>query len=315
MALSPSAIHLSVGDAEINAIIRREVGGGVSYTRHFNQGEDFFLKLGTDFVVPSLPIHHDVRQREPEPAYLKTIGGLMDTLQGLIPDIFEGLTYVFNPTEVLRPMFFQLFRVDGDGYLYIVKLDLVCRPQNHHIVERGTNDATPVYRTNELIVEADIVPLSEILSEDGRTTGVVAEQLISDTWIGETGRGYFVQGIWLDTDLTKFFSKLFVPAGKRIYPYYPFNSKYRSVCHRPIALGLAERRRAVPILHHVKEFLKPHLERIERVLREQEFSDALPEFQEIRSTVPGEWMQWLEPVTLSVYLNEEDMKEFEIVDS
>ncbi|MCG8481061.1 MAG: hypothetical protein MI724_18350, partial [Spirochaetales bacterium] len=301
MALSPGAIYLSAGDAQINAIIRGEAVGGVSYTRHFNQGEDFFLKLGRDFIVPSFPIHHDVRQRHPDRAYIETIGGLIETLQRLIPDVFEGLTYVFNPAEVLRPMFFQLFRVEGHGYLYMVKLDLVCRPQNHHIVEKGTNDTTPVYRTNELIIEADIVPLSEILSEEGRTTAAVAEQLISDTWIGETGRGYFVQGIWLDADLTKFFSKLFVPAGKRIYPYYPFNSKYRSVCHRPIALGNAERRRAVPILHRVKEFLRPHLSRIEHVLREHEFSDALPEFQEIRSTVPEEWTRWLEPVTLSVY--------------
>ena len=315
MALGPGAIFLSAGDTAINAIIRREVDGGVPYTRHFNQGEDFFLKLGRDFVVPSLPIHHDVRQRDPDRAYIKTIGALMDALQRLVPDVFEGLTYVFNPAEVLRPMFFQLFRVEGDSYLYMVKLDLVCRPQNHHIVEKGTNDTTPVYRTNELIIEADIIPLSEVLSENGRTTGVVAEQLISDTWIGETGRGYFVQGIWLDTDLTKFFSKLFIPTGKRIYPYYPFNSKYRSVCHRPAALGLAERRRAVPILHRVKGFLKPHLERIEQVLREHEFAETLPEFQEIRSAVPQEWTRWVEPITLSVYLNDEDMKEFEIVDA
>ncbi len=84
----------------------------------------------------------------------------------------------------------------------------------------------------------------------------VVEQMISDTWIGETGRGYFIQGIWMDADLNKFFTKLVIPQGKRIYPYYPFTSKYRTICHNPIGISSAQRREAIPRLHRFIDFLK-----------------------------------------------------------
>ncbi len=37
----------------------------------------------------------------------------------------------------------------------------------------------------------------------------------------------------MDADLTKFFSKLFLPAGKKTYPYYPYLCKYKTVCQSP----------------------------------------------------------------------------------
>ena len=236
----------------------------------------------------------------------------MDTLQQLVPDVFAGLTYLFDPAEVLRPTFFQMFRVGDDSYLYLLRLDLVCRPQKHQVLEKGTNDTTPVYRTSELVVDVDIIPLKELISTNGRTSGGLIDQMISDTWIGETGRGYFVQGIWLDTDLTKFFSKLVLPAGKRVYPYYPFSSKYRTVCHHPIALEPEARRRAVPLLHRVKQFLQPYLEEIEQVLREEDFSESLPTFTRIKEKVPMEWQTLFAPLSMSVYLNDEEQKEFEV---
>lgn len=312
--MEPSAgeIRLTSSDAEINTLLHRDFSSEVGFTRHFSQGEDFFVRLGDEFQVPSFSIHHNVYQETPDAQYIVKLRGLIDTLQRMIPSLFSGLTYLFDPSEILRPTFFQLYRVAGDPYLYLMRLDLVCRPQKHHIVEKGTNDTTPVYRTRELMVDTDIIPLRTLISENEKTIGGVIDHMISDTWIGETGRGYFVQGIWLDTDLTKFFSKLILPAGKRVYPYYPFSSKYRSICHHPITLDAAARRRAVPLLHRVKLFLKPHLPEIEQILREEAFSESLPAFSRIKADVPQEWQQLFADLSMEAYLNEEEQKEFEV---
>ncbi len=314
MEQSAGEIRLTSSDAEINALLNRDSSAGTGFTRHFSQGEDFFLRLGHEFEVPSFSIHHDVYQETPDPQYIEKLRGFVDTLQQLIPSLFSGLTYLFDPSEILRPAFFQLYRVAGEPYLYLMRLDLVCRPQKHHIIARGTNDTTPVYRTRELMIDADIIPLKQLMTEHEKTIGGVIDHMISDTWIGETGRGYFVQGIWLDTDLTKFFSKLMLPAGKRVYPYYPFSSKYRTVCHHPITLTADARRRAVPLLHRVKQFLQPHLSEIEQVLREEEFSESLPSFARIKAEVPEEWQRIFAQLSMEVYLNEEEQKEFEVHD-
>ncbi len=300
-------------DQGINEVLQRETNVAPPYTRHFNQSEDFFLKTNEFFEVPSFPIHHDVRITTPSKTYIATLKTVVDQLQKRLPDLFRGLTYTFDPAEILRPTFFQVFRVAGETYVYMMRLDLVFRPQTHEVVERGSNDTTAVYRTNELIVESDFVPIKSVHSEDGKLSGFDVEQLISETWIGETGRGYFVQGIWLDTDLTKFFSKLFIPKGKRLYPYYPLSSKFRTVTHTPLAVDLEARRRAVPFHHRVKHFLKPHLEEIQSVLRESEFSEGSDSFLRIKAMVPDDWFSTWNDVGLDVYLNDHDMKEFEVI--
>jgi len=308
-------IRLHATDPTINGLLRRKSDDAVGYRRHFNQSEDFFLRLGREFQVPSFQIHHDIQRTTPDTGYIDTLKSLLDPLQQLLPGVFEGLTYYFDPAEVLRPGFFQLYRVSGEYYLYLLKLDLVYRPQNHIVVEKGSNDTTPVYRTANLIVEANFVPLREILREGERPTAFLIDQMISDTWIGETGRGYFVQGIWIDTDLNKFFTKLFVPEGKRIYPYYPFTSKYRTVCHNPIGLEARERREALPNLHRARTFLTPYLDEIQGVLREREFSPELPLYRELKKQIPDEWTRFLDNFGLDMYLNDDEMREYEVLDN
>jgi hypothetical protein len=313
MKLTAGEVRLTSSDAEINAMLQRPAPDAVGFSRHFSQGEDFFIRLGRSFVVPSFSIHHDINENRPDRGYLQTLRTLIDTLQQLAPEVFDGLTYTFDPAEVLRPTFFQLYRVGEDNYLYLLRVDLVCRPQKHQILEKGTNDTTPVHRTSELVLDLDVIPLRELITSDGKTVGGVIDQMISDTWIGETGRGYFVQGIWLDTDLTKFFSKLILPTGKRIYPYYPFSSKYRTICHHPIGLNGDERRRAVPLLHRYKQFLRPHLEQIELVLREEVFSESIPLYSEIRAGVPPNGRQSLHPFRWRYTSTTKSRKEFELM--
>lgn len=306
-------IRIHARDEKIDALLREEQGEGVAYTRHFNQSEDFFLKLAEPLEVPSFSIHHDIRRSDPSPQYLITLRELVGRLKRLIPDILRDVQYLFDPAEVLRPAFFRLFRLNDQLYLFHLKIDLVFRPQQHEVITRGTNDTTPVYRTDQLIIDANVIPLRGLEGAEHNPTVLFVEELISETWIGETGRGYFVQGIWIDSDLTKFFTKLMIPRGKRLYPYFPFNSKFRTVCLAPLDLEAGARRRAIPFLHRARDFLKPHLEMIQQVLREKEFSEELPLFQELKERVPPEMEKFWEPLSMKVYLNEEDMKEFQVV--
>ena len=310
---SHGLIRVHARDATIDAILREDRGTGVSYTRHFNQSEDFFLKLAEPLEVPSFSIHHDIRRSEPSPQYAATLRELVKRIKQLVPGILQDLRYLFDPAEILRPAFYRLFRLNDRLYLFHLRIDLVFRPQRHQVVTRGTNDTTPVYQTDQLVIDTNVIPLREIEGPEHDPSIFVVEELISETWIGETGRGYFVQGIWIDSDLTKFFSKLMLPRGKRLYPYYPFNSKFRTVCLAPIDLEADARRQVIPFLHRARDFLQPHLEQIQQVLREEEFSENLPLFQELKERIPAEMEKYWAPLTMKVYLNEDDMKEFQVV--
>jgi hypothetical protein len=107
MKLTAGEVRLTSSDAEINAMLQRPAPDAVGFSRHFSQGEDFFIRLGRSFVVPSFSIHHDINENRPDRGYLQTLRTLIDTLQQLAPEVFDGLTYTFDPAEVLRPTFFS----------------------------------------------------------------------------------------------------------------------------------------------------------------------------------------------------------------
>jgi hypothetical protein len=180
----------------------------------------------------------------------------------------------------------------------------------HEVEEQGSNDVSPRYRTDRLYVEADIVPLEDIVERAAQTKAFVIEQVVSQTWIGETGRGYFVQGIWLDRDLTKFFSKLFLPPGKRTYPYYPFTCKYRSICYTALELTPERRGRETALLAAARSFIKPHIEDIQEALKGASFDESLPAFTKLKEQVDERWYEPFQRLRVRAYLNEADMKEF-----
>ena len=126
----------------------------------------------------------------------------------------------------------------------------------------------------------------------------------------ETGRGYFVQGIWMDHELTKFFSKLFVPTGKRLYPFYPFQCRYRTICSTVIATNAEERRTVPPQLHRALQFVSPVMDTIQDALRESDFSEQLDIFQALKRKVPQFWNTIWSDLQIKPYLNNQDMKEF-----
>lgn len=281
-----------------------------SYTYHFNQNEESFIKLETEFTVPHFPIHHDSEINFPEQPYLDALENLMKQIIPHTSSIFSNLTYFFDPTEIFHPCFYQIYKYKEHLYLYLVRLDLIYKPSDGTIVESGSNDVTNAYKTNDLYMESDLVPLSEYTSQNGKISGFIIEQNISETWIGETGRGYLLEGIWMDQELTKYLTKLFLSENKKAYPYYPFTCKYRTLCHTVTDLSPNGRKRHLMYLHTARVFALPLLDKIQEALKENSFDKELPAFRKMKEKVPVYWNKVWESLTVKTYLNKQDMKEF-----
>ncbi len=283
---------------------------GESYTKHYNQNEEFFLTLALPYEVPSFPIHHDIRLAKPSDDY---VSGIRTWIKGFIetaPPFFADLTYFFDPGEVLKPCMFKLYRFDEEFFLFLLRIDLSYRPLESVCVKNGTNDRTAVYRTKRLYLECDFIPLESVNFENGHVLSFIIRQTISQTWIGETGKGYMVRGIWMDTELGKFFTKLLLPAGKRSYPYYPFTCKYKTVCLTVADPDKEWRRRLLPYLHRAMDFLRPSMLDIEEALRNNTFSENLAIFKSLKAKVPETFYQPWVNLSLKPYLNENDQKEY-----
>ncbi len=311
MDLGSTLFRFPYTDPSINTLLANlPEGSSCTYTRHFNHLEEFFLKLDSSFIVPSCSIHHDVRNSEPDSSYRENLRTLLHGLGNLLPSLFRGLTYGFDPAEVLRPLFYQVYTFEGEPFLFLVRLDLSAHLQEVEVLKKGTNDTTPQYRSNRLYLEADLLPLDTIEKDSFGNPCFWIKHLISQTWIGEEGRGYFVQGIWIDRDLSKFFTKLFLPPGSRLYPYYPYNSRYRTLC-LSLAFPEAPRRAMfVPLLHRGIRFLSPYLPRIEETLKKTAFSENLELYQQIKASIPEGWYKEWESLRVRPYINEFDMKEY-----
>ncbi|MCF6335259.1 MAG: hypothetical protein L3J12_05930, partial [Spirochaetales bacterium] len=172
-------------------------------------------------------------------------------------------------------------------------------------------DVTDFYRTKKLYLESDLIPIVEYTVKNGEIDGFIVEQNISETWIGETGRGYLLEGIWIDQELTKYLSKLFLPENKKFYPYYPFTCKYRTICHTVTDLSPEGRKKHLIYLHSARAFVLPLIDEIQNTLKESStFNREIPSFMEMKKRVPSYWKNVWEPLKVESYLNEQDMKEF-----
>jgi hypothetical protein len=305
-------IQVGYADIGLNGLLGSIGDGQCAFERRFSQSEDFFLHLPEPLSVPHFQIHHDVRQAEPSPEYSADLLAVTEQIARKAPQVLKGLTYFFDPAEILRPGFYHLYRLGERLFLYLLRIDLMMRASESTMIERGTNDMTPAYSTRNLFLEASIIPLEEVIRHGNRVNGFRVRQTISQTWIGEFGRGYFQQGIWMDADLTKFFSKLFLPPGKKTYPYSPYQCRYKTVCQSVIGLDPQARARAVPLLQRSLDFLLPEMERIQAGIRGTTFSEQLEIFKELKARIPPAWYEPWTPVHVEVYLNESEMREFRI---
>lgn len=315
MPQTTNEIRCAYSDPGINSLLSAIPDRETAISRHYNQVEEFFIKLEREFVVPQLPIHHDVRLSQPEKDYLIRLKEVLEQLIALSPQLFRELTYLFDPAETLKPNFFKLYRIEEKQYLYLLRLDLSYRPHSQRVLVKGSNDFTPAYTTRELFLEAIFIPLEQVEVSSGRIQRFLIDQTISNTWVDETGRGYLIQGIWIDNDLTKFFSKLFVPPGKKIYPFYPYMCKYKTICQNVIRLSPEMRKTFLPLLHRAYGFLRPVMPQIEASLKGSEFTEGNETFRRLKEKVPDAWYRIWEGLKVEVYLNEQDMREFRIEDS
>lgn len=298
-------------------IINQKLHGPHSFlkapsTHRFNQGEEYFIEVPDPFLVPSFPIHHDVRQPIPRTDYSNALQDFIDSMLPQVPDFFSDLSYFFDPSEIQKPCFYRIYKVGERHFLFLLRINLIYRPLESELLERGSNDYTAVYRTNRLYLESDCVPLDSVLTEMGKIVAFKIHQTISNTWIGETGQGYLVRGIWMDMELTKFFTKLFLTEGQRIYPYYPFTCKYKTVCMTILDPTSERRRQLLPYLEGVLQFLEPHLPTIQQSLKTTLFSDQMLLFKELKQKVNGSLKKPWTNIRVTPYLNSQDQKEFHI---
>jgi hypothetical protein len=308
-------IRVGYADPGLNETLEAIGSGTRPFSRHFSQYGNPFLLLDTEYTVPSLPIHHDVRQSRPEPGYLMRMRETITSIIGLAPQVFRGLGYFFDPTEILRPCFFQVSRQGDDTFLYLLRLDLALKPAEVEVVERGTNDATARWKSRKLFLDPVIVPLVEAPADGEPPEGFRALQAISETYIGEvklTGIGYSKQGVWMDPRLTQFFSALFLPPRANLHPFHPFLCHYKTVCGLPLELSPQGRQAAIPRLQRALAFLLPVMDRIQSALGGTEFSEDLEIYRELKKKVPESWYEPWRGVRVEAYLNERDRKEYRI---
>jgi hypothetical protein len=309
---SDNVIRCTYTDPTINQLLKQAGSDAGAFSCHYNQVEEFFFRFERNFSVPQLPIHHDIRAPAPEPRYLQLLAQVLEQLIPLAPQMFGDLTYMFAPTEILRPSFFHLYRFDSSQYLYLLTLDLMYRPQAHSVIQKGSNDLTAAYSSDCLFLEAVCIPVREVRAQSGKISAFVVDQTISNTWVEEIGRGYLVQGVWMDKDLTKFFSKLFLPEGKRTYPFYPYICKYKTVCQNLIDPDPKRREELLPYLHKALQYLRPVMPEIEAALKGRDFSENLEIFRRLKRAVPASWKKIWKGLDLKMYLDSRDMKEYRI---
>lgn len=306
-------IRVAYADTEINAAITSipEDAHDVSFSVRYNHSEELFIEIDSSFTMPRFPIHHDIHTDVPSATYAYALKGLVQQLINILPDVFRGLTYYFDPAEPLKPHFYKLYKVDDAVYLYLLKLDLVFRHFQGEVIEAGSNDVTAAFRTSRIFLESEFIPLEAVMWELGKARAFKVRQLISNTWIGETGRGYLLHGIWMDSDLSKFFSKIVLQEGARTYPFYPIFCKYKTVCAQAIPPDQDRRKAILPLLHRVISMLAPEMGKIQDALRDPSgFSETMPLFVEIRDRVPPYWREALKNVAVHAYLNDRDLKEY-----
>lgn len=308
MVRETNTISISSSDSTINAVLRNVVlqkdDSILKKEFYYNQNEDMFIILSESIHISSLPIHHPIEQALPPHGYVEIIKSLCETLMRIEPQLLAGATWFFDPKAIHRPSFYKIYQWQDFCYVQLIRLDLTCRTLECIINEQGTNDTTHAYTTNRLYFESDYYPLRNYIS--GRKE-LELYQTIPTTWRGESGQGYMVHGIWMDSDINKFFTKLILPSEKRNHPYYPITCKYRCISMSAINI------QTPALLHSISEFLKIYLDDILSDLQNVSFSESMVLFKDIKNKMPENLGKIWEDLIVTPYLNEHEQKEYKII--
>ena len=307
MTGNTSRLDFSLTDESINRILQRntttEQSDPMRHSCCFNQSEDQFLLLNKPLDVPAMPIHHSIEDRTPPPGYLEMIKSLCEYLMENYPSLAADTHWYFDPHVIHSPTFYRIVTLDGYHYLYLLMIDLTCRPLECTIVERGSNNRTHAYQTSRLYFECDYMPLEEV---HPAAKYIKLKQTIPVTWKGEAGQGYMLHGIWMDSDINKFFSKLILPAEKRNHPYYPVTCKQHCVTMNAFGQNGPE------LFHQIRQYIEPSLDEILSDLQTSTFSELMPLFKDLKKTIPSELGARWKDLNIQVYMNERDQKEYTV---
>lgn len=307
-------INVSYSDTEINARLKPLASSEPRFSRHFTDDEDFFLRVPSPLQVDSLPINVDAG-RPPSKEYLRSLRTTMQQLATLIPQVLAGCVHVHDPSAHLQPLFIKLFTIGESTFVYLVRLDLTFRPRHHHVVTRGTNDMTASYWTTLVFLTVDLFPVSRVVRNTGKLAGLYIDQLFVSTFAGESGKGYQTQGVWLDREITREFSRLVLPTDANFYPYFPLTCKYQSITHPVIHFSREGIGRGVRILNDALPLIRKSI-----VINPEGVEDdggvvsiapsATSEWNEIRKR----WLPVWRRLTVKGYFDDDSRKEFELID-
>lgn len=213
--------------------------------------------------IPSLPIHHHFQKAEPSSSYLTAIEGWLHRLRRLLPESFLGMQWGFEPSNALSPALFE----EVGPFLMVIRFDLSFRRAFHRLVKRGDNDRTAEYETDRVFFTFDFLPLLPKQREAGCYD---VRPLFDTTWVGEKGRGYYLQGIWMDDSLTEFFSRLVHPDLEISFPYYPLRCRFRSLSANTPNLDQGTRSRLVHLLQKILDLPDNVFKEIQITLKNQD---------------------------------------------
>jgi hypothetical protein len=303
MSRNTSRIDTSRTNDTVNAILSGSGQTSNADTRRcwYNQNEDQFLILPDTYTIPSIPVHHTMDDPVPPEGYADIIADLARFLMKESPHLLAGTRWFFDPATIHTPTFFRTVEFAGTTYLYHVLIDLACRPLECEILETGSNERTHAYRSNRLYFECDYFPLAG----SGQDVHEL-RQTIPVTWKGEAGQGYMVHGLWMDSDINKFFSKLILPAGKRNHPYYPITCKQHCVSMN--AWG----QNSPAALDRFSRLVGPDLMSILEELQMTPFSETMTLFGELKNKMPADIGAEWDRLEVRAYLNERDQKEYTV---
>ena len=302
-------ISFKYSDPQITALLNGISSKPIGYSSNFNQNEDSFIKCSSVFKVPAMAVHHDVKKSKPSDEYLQTLRYLIAELSELFPDVFSGTKYFFDPAEIFRPCFIQIFRAEESYYLYLLRLDLNIRLADCKTLTAATNDRTAEYTSSKLFFESLIIPINkpEITTSGG---DIPINRLFSSTWVGETGTGYHQNGRWIDREITKFISSVFLPENIRSYPYYPFKCDFNTICLTPADISPSGRKNFLTYMHKSLPMITKDIGKIEEEFKTEKFSKTSPLYIELKKKIPDEWTKIWSSLKISPYLNENEMKEY-----
>lgn len=300
---------LGVSDAEVTARLRSLDAKVPVWERRFTQEEDFYLLLDRPFVVDPFEIHHDVRHREPSDRYRSMIRSVVHTLTEQLPGVFQGLSWFFDSKDLFHPLFVQVLTARERKYLYLLRPDLSFRGRHGEILERGGNDTTPRFSTRSLFLESEVLPLDSIeVHPSGRQ--VFLKKLFPFTWQGESGRGYFVTGRWLDQEITKLLSRAALAPGQKIFPALPLRCRFETLsafCPVPTQEG---RKQAAAALEAAWPLVVPWADKIQADLKDEPYRDGHPLVPFLRQQWGGRLENRWGAFRLDPYLNEHEQKEY-----